>query len=100
MSKYHSSKRVNNTEAVVSVGGKVKVKVDSIENGKVSLSPVEDLEVPDNAVGDGNSKSNDRRPPRNKSNNRNNRGERKPKNGDKSSNRKRVSFEDEFEKGL
>ena len=100
VSKFHSSKRVNNTEAVVSVGDKVKVKVDSIENGKVSLSPVEDLEVPDNAVGDGNSKSNDRRPPRNKSNNRNTRGERKPKNGGKSSNRKRVSFEDEFEKGL
>ena len=100
VSKFHSSKRVNNTEAVVSVGDKVKVKVDSIENGKVSLSPVEDLEVPDDAVGDGNKKSNDRRPPRNKSNNRNNRGERKPKNGGKSSNRKRVSFEDEFEKGL
>ena len=100
VSKFHSSKRVNNTEAVVSVGDKVKVKVDSIENGKVSLSPVEDLEVPDDAVGDGNNKSNDRRPPRNKSNNRNNRGERKPKNGGKSSNRKRVSFEDEFEKGL
>ena len=87
VSKFHSSKRVNNTEAVVSVGDKVKVKVDSIENGKVSLSPVEDLEVPDDAVGDGNNKSNDRRPPRNKSNNRNNRGERKPKNGGKSSNR-------------
>ena len=100
VSKFHSSKRVNNTEAVVSVGDKVKVKVDSIENGKVSLSPVEDLEVPDDAVSDGNNKSNDRRPPRNKSNNRNNRGERKPKNGGKSSNRKRVSFEDEFEKGL
>ena len=100
VSKFHSSKRVNNTEAVVSVGDKVKVKVDSIENGKVSLSPVEDLEVPDDAVGDGNNKSNDRRPPRNKSNNRNNRGERKPKNGGKFSNRKRVSFEDEFEKGL
>jgi polyribonucleotide nucleotidyltransferase len=100
VSKFHSSKRVNNTEAVVSVGDKVKVKVDSIENGKVSLSPVEDLEVPDDAVGDGNNKSNDRRPPRNKPNNRNNRGERKPKNGGKSSNRKRVSFEDEFEKGL
>ena len=100
VSKFHSSKRVNNTEAVVSVGDKVKVKVDSIENGKVSLSPVEDLEVPDDAVGDGNNKSNDRRSPRNKSNNRNNRGERKPKNGGKSSNRKRVSFEDEFEKGL
>ena len=100
VSKFHSSKRVNNTEAVVSVGDKVKVKVDSIENGKVSLSPVEDLEVPDDAVGDGNNKSNDRRPSRNKPNNRNNRGDRKSKNGGKSSNRKRVSFEDEFEKGL
>ena len=69
VSKFHSSKRVNNTEAVVSVGDKVKVKVDSIENGKVSISPVEDLEVPDDAVGDVNNKSNDRRPPRNKSNN-------------------------------
>ncbi len=36
-------KEVNNTEAVVSVGDKIKVKVDSIENGKVSLSPVERL---------------------------------------------------------
>ena len=100
VSKFHSSKRVNNTEAVVSVGDKVKVKVDSIENGKVSLSPIEDLEVPDDAVGDGNNRSNDRKTPRNKTNNRNNRGERKQKNGGKSSNRKRVSFEDEFEKGL
>ena len=100
VSKFHSTKRVNNTEAVVSVGDKIKVKVDSIENGKVSLSPVEDLEVPDDAVGDGNNKSNDRRTPRNKSNNRNSRGERKPKNGGKTSNRKRVSFEDEYEKGI
>ncbi len=100
VSKFHSTKRVNNTESVVTVGDKIKVKVDSIENGKVSLSPVEDLDVPDDAVSDGNNKSNDRRPPRNRSNNRNNRGERNSKNSGKSSNRKRVSFEDDFEKGL
>ena len=100
VSKFHSTKRVNNTESVVTVGDKIKVKVDSIENGKVSLSPVEDLDVPDDAVSEGNNKSNDRRPPRNKSNNRNNRGEKNSKNSGKSSNRKRVSFEDDFEKGL
>ena len=100
VSKFHSTKRVNNTEAVVSVGDKVKVKVDSIENGKVSLSPVEDLDVPDDAVGGGNDKSSDRRPSRNRSNNRNNRGDRNNKNSGKPSNRKRVSFEDDFEKGL
>ena len=100
VSKFHSTKRVNNTESVVTVGDKIKVKVDSIENGKVSLSPVEDLDVPDDAVSEGNNKSNDRRPPRNRSNNRNNRGERNSKNSGKSSNRKRVSFEDDFEKGL
>ena len=100
VSKFHSTKRVNKTESVVTVGDKIKVKVDSIENGKVSLSPVEDLDVPDDAVSEGNNKSNDRRPPRNRSNNRNNRGERNSKNSGKSSNRKRVSFEDDFEKGL
>ena len=100
VSKFHSTKRVNNTESVVTVGDKIKVKVDSIENGKVSLSPVEDLDVPDDAVSEGNNKSNDRRPPRSRSNNRNNRGERNSKNSGKSSNRKRVSFEDDFEKGL
>ena len=100
VSKFHSTKRVNNTESVVTVGDKIKVKVDSIENGKVSLSPVEDLDVPDDAVSEGNNKSNDRRPSRNRSNNRNNRGERNSKNSGKSSNRKRVSFEDDFEKGL
>ena len=100
VSKFHSTKRVNNTESVVTVGDKIKVKVDSIENGKVSLSPVEDLDVPDDAVSESNNKSNDRRPPRNRSNNRNNRGERNSKNSGKSSNRKRVSFEDDFEKGL
>ena len=100
VSKFHSTKRVNNTESVVTVGDQIKVNVDSSENGKVSLSPVEDLDVPDDAVSEGNNKSNDRRPPRNRSNNRNNKGERNSKNSGKSSNRKRVSFEDDFEKGL
>ena len=100
VSKFHSSKRVNNTEAVVKVGDKIKVKVDSIENGKVSLSPVEDLDIPDDAVGDSKGKSGDRKPSRPRNGNRNNRGGKKPESNNKSSNRKRVSFEDDFEKGL
>ena len=100
VSKFHSSKRVNNTEAVVKNGDKIKVKVDSIENGKVSLSPVEDLDIPDEAVGESKGKSGDRKPSRPRNGNRNNRSVKKPENNNKSSNRKRVSFEDEFEKGL
>jgi polyribonucleotide nucleotidyltransferase len=100
VSKFHSSKRVNNTEAVVKNGDKIKVKVDSIENGKVSLSPVEDLDIPDDAVGESKGKSGDRKPSRPRNGNRNNRSGKKPENNNKSSNRKRVSFEDEFEKGL
>jgi len=100
VSKFHSSKRVNNTEAVVKNGDKIKVKVDSIENGKVSLSPVEDLDVPDEAVGESKGKSGDRKPSKPRNGNRNNRSDKKPENNNKSSNRKRVSFEDEFEKGL
>ena len=99
VSKFHSSKRVNNTEAVVSVGDKIKVNVDSIENGKVSLSPVEDLEIPEEADGGDSKNSRDRKPSRSKNGNRNGR-DKKPGNNGKSSNRKRVSFEDEFEKGL
>jgi len=99
VSKFHSSKRVNNTEAVVSVGDKIKVKVDSIENGKVSLSPVEDLEIPEEAEGGESKNSRDRKPSRSRNSNSNNR-DKKPNNGGKSSNRKRVSFEDDFEKGL
>ena len=99
VSKFHSSKRVNNTEAVVKNGDKIKVKVDSIENGKVSLSPVEDLDIPDDAVGESKGKSGDRKPSRPRNGNRNNRSGKKPENN-KSSSRKRVSFEDEFEKGL
>ena len=100
VSKFHSSKRVKNTEAVVKNGDKIKVKVDSIENGKVSLSPVEDLDIPDDAVGESKGKSGDRKPSRPRNGNRNNRSGKNTENNNKSSNRKRVSFEDEFEKGL
>ena len=100
VSKFHSSKRVNNTAAVVTVGDKIKVKVDSIENGKVSLSPIEDLDVPDDAVGESKGKSGDRKPSRPRNGNRNNRSDKKPESKGNTSNRKRVSFEDDFEKGL
>ena len=99
VSKFHSSKRVNNTEAVVSVGDKIKVNVDSIENGKVSLSPVEDLEIPEEAEGSQKNNSRDRKPSRSRNDNKNGR-DKKSDNRGKSSNRKRVSFEDDFEKGL
>ena len=99
VSKFHSSKRVNNTEAVVSVGDKIRVNVDSIENGKVSLSPVEDLEIPEEAEGGESNNSRDRKPSRSRNGNKNGR-DKKSDNRGKSSNRKRVSFEDEFEKGL
>ena len=99
VSKFHSSKRVNNTEAVVSVGDKIKVNVDSIENGKVSLSPVEDLEIPEEAEGGESNNSRNRKPSRSRNGNRN-RSDKKSDNRGKSSNRKRVSFEDDFEKGL
>jgi len=99
VSRFHSSKRVNNTEAVVSVGDKIKVTVDSIENGKVSLSPVEDLDIPEEAEGGDSKNSRDRKPSRSRNGNRNGR-DKKSEDRGKSSNRKRVSFEDEFEKGL
>ena len=78
---------------------KIKVNVDSIEKGKVSLSPVEDLEIPEEAEGGGSKNSRDKNSSRSKNGNRNGR-DKKPGNNEKSSNRKRVSFEDEFEKGL
>jgi len=90
VSKFHSTKRVNNPESVVKVGDKLIVKVDSVENGKISLSLLEDLEVSDEQAaskGNGNSKNR---------NFRNDKRDSKPKN----QNRKRVSFEDEFEKGI
>ncbi len=99
VSKFHSSKRVNNTEAVVSVGDKIRVNVDSIENGKVSLSPVEDLEIPEEAEGGQSNNSRDRKPSRSKNGNRNGR-DKKSDNRGKHSNRKRVSFEDDYEKGI
>ena len=99
VSKFHSSKRVNNTEAVVSVGDKIRVNVDSIENGKVSLSPVEDLEIPEEAEGGESNNSRDRKPSRSRNGNRNGR-DKKSDNRGKPSNRKRVSFEDDFEKGI
>jgi polyribonucleotide nucleotidyltransferase len=90
VSKFHSTKRVNNPESVVKAGDKLTVKVDSIENGKISLSLLEDLEISDEqAAPKGNRNS------RNK-NFKNDRRDNKPKN----QNRKRVSFEDDFEKGL
>ncbi len=99
VSKFHSSKRVNNTEAVVSVGDKIRVNVDSIENGKVSLSPIEDLEIPEEAEGGESNNSRDRKPSRSRNGNRNGR-DKKSDNRGKPSNRKRVSFEDDFEKGI
>ena len=84
----------------LTVGDKIKVKVDSIENGKVSLSPIEDLDVPDDAVGESKGKSGDRKPSRPRNGNRNNRSDKKPESKGNTSNRKRVSFEDDFEKGL
>ena len=60
------------------------VHVDSVEKGRVSLSLKEDLDV------SGDDKSETKK----QGNNRDN------SNNDSSKNRKRVSFEDDFEKGL
>ena len=98
VSKFHSSKRVGDVEKVVSVGDKLVVKVDSIEKGKVSLSPKEDLEIPDDAVSDG--KSNSKRGKTSNDRGRNNRRNGSKPSGNGNQKRKRVSFEDEFEKGL
>ena len=105
ISKFHSEKRVSNPENVLSAGDKIKVHVDSIENGKISLSLLEDLEIPEESVDKGgakkdfkksdNRKRNDR--PNNRNRNDQPRGE-KP--SDDSPKRKRVSFEDDFEKGI
>jgi polyribonucleotide nucleotidyltransferase len=98
VSKFHSSKRVGDVEKVVSVGDKLVVKVDSIEKGKVSLSPKEDLEIPDDAVSDGKSDSKRGKPSSDRGRNNRRNGSRPSGNGNQK--RKRVSFEDEFEKGL
>jgi len=98
VSKFHSSKRVGDVEKVVSVGDKLVVKVDSIEKGKVSLSPKEDLEIPEDAVSEG--KSNSKRGKPSNDRGRNNRRNGSKPSGNGNQKRKRVSFEDEFEKGL
>jgi polyribonucleotide nucleotidyltransferase len=98
VSKFHSSKRVGDVEKVVSVGDKLVVKVDSIEKGKVSLSPKEDLEIPDDAVSEGKSDSKRGKPSNDRG--RNNRRNSSKPSGNGNQKRKRVSFEDEFEKGL
>ena len=84
ISKFHSTERVSDPEKVLEVGQKLKVHVDSVENGRVSLSIKEDLDVSKD------SKSTSRSKNGRKGNQRN----------DSPKNRKRVSFEDDFEKGL
>jgi len=109
ISKFHSEKRVKNPENVLNIGDKIKVHVDSIENGKVSLSLLEDLDIPEESIdtGGGNRGNRDSRPRRNDRSGRGNsgrgnsdRGNRSSRESDDSSKRKRVSFEDEFEKGI
>jgi len=109
ISKFHSKKRVKNPENVLNIGDKIKVHVDSIENGKVSLSLLEDLDIPEESIdtGGGNRGNRDSRPRRNDRSGRGNsgrgnsdRGNRSSRQSDDSSKRKRVSFEDEFEKGI
>jgi len=109
ISKFHSEKRVKNPENVLNIGDKIKVHVDSIENGKVSLSLLEDLDIPEESIdtGGGNRGNRDSRPRRNDRSGRGNsgrgnsdRGNRSSRQSNDSSKRKRVSFEDEFEKGI
>ena len=109
ISKFHSEKRVKNPENVLNIGDKIKVHVDSIENGKVSLSLLEDLDIPEESIdtGGGNRGNRDSRPRRNDRSGRgnsdrgnSNRGNRSSRQSNDSSKRKRVSFEDEFEKGI
>ena len=104
ISKFHSEKRVKNPENVVNVGDKLKVHVDSIENGKVSLSLLEDLDIPEESVDTGGSNrgNRDSKPRRNDRSDRGNssRGRRESGNRNDNAKRKRVSFEDEFEKGI
>ena len=84
ISKFHSTKRVSDPEKVLEVGQKLMVHVDSVEKGRVSLSLKEDLDV----SGDDKSETKKQGNSRDNSNN------------DSSKSRKRVSFEDDFEKGL
>ena len=99
ISKFHSELRVKNPENVLNAGDKVKVHVDSIENGKISLSLVDDLEIPEDSIDSGrsNNRNRDSQPRRNDKRRRDNR-DTGPKG--RNSKRKRVSFEDEYEKGI
>ncbi len=99
ISKFHSELRVKNPENVLNPGDKVKVHVDSIENGKISLSLVDDLEIPEDSIDSGrsNNRNRDSQPRRNDKRRRDNR-DTGPKG--RNSKRKRVSFEDEYEKGI
>ena len=90
ISKFNSELRVSDPEKVLSAGEKINVVVDSIENGKVGLSPVNDLDIPEEAIEKRQSGSRDRKP----------RSSKPRRNNDGNKNRKRVSFEDEFEKGI
>ena len=83
ISKFHSSKRVSDPAKVLDIGQKLTVHVDSVENGKVSLSLKEDLDVSTDTKSDSGSKN-----------------KRKNNSNGSTKNRKRVSFEDDFEKGL
>jgi polyribonucleotide nucleotidyltransferase len=104
ISKFHSKKRVSNPENILSSGDKIKVHVDSIENGKISLSLLEDLEIPEESVDKGGSRKDSKRPDNRQRNDRPNNRNREDKPKDEKPNndspkRKRVSFEDDFEKG-
>ena len=87
VSKFHSTKRVSDPEKVLDIGQKLEVHVDSIEKGKISLSLKKDLDVPSDAEGKSQGQGKGK-----KSHNRDN---DKP-----SRNRKQVSFEDDYKKGL
>ncbi len=84
ISKFHSSKRFSNPEKVLEVGQKLLVHVDSVEKGRVSLSLKEDLDI------SGDDKSETKKQGKRSSDSK----------SDSPKNRKRVSFEEDFEKGL
>ena len=90
ISKFHSEIRVGDPEKVLTIGDKIQVVVDSIENGKVGLTPVNDLEIPEDAIEKRQSGNKERKP----------RSSKPRDNKDSNKKRKRVSFEDEFEKGI
>ena len=90
ISKFHSEIRVGDPEKVLTVGDKIQVVVDSIENGKVGLTPVNDIEIPEDAIEKRQSGKKERKP----------RSSKPRENNDGNKKRKRVSFEDEFEKGI